>query len=108
MKLFTDEFRSPLPATEAARAVWELADRNCRGLFHVAGADKLSRWQIGRLLAGRHPELKASIEPALARDFAGPPRALDTSLNIAKVQTVLSMPLPGLGEWLAANPDEPF
>jgi hypothetical protein len=29
-------------------------------------------------------------------------------LNIAKVQGVLSAPLPGLGEWLAANPDEPF
>ncbi|MGO8839527.1 MAG: SDR family oxidoreductase [Limisphaerales bacterium] len=108
MKLFTDEFRSPLPAVEAARATWELADKNCPGLFHVAGAEKLSRWQIGQLLAGRHPELRAIIEPASARDFPGPPRALDTSLNITKVQEVLSVPLPGLGTWLAANPDEPF
>jgi len=108
MKLFTDEFRSPLPAVEAARAIWELAEKNCRGLFHVAGAEKLSRWQIGQLLAGRSPELKATIEPASARDFPGPPRALDTSLNIAKVQKVLSAPLPGLGAWLAANPDEKF
>jgi dTDP-4-dehydrorhamnose reductase len=108
MKLFTDEFRSPLPAIETARAVWELAERECRGLFHVAGAEKLSRWQIGLLLAGRHPELKASLEPASAKDFPGPPRALDTSLNIAKVQRVLTAPLPGLGEWLAANPSEPF
>ncbi len=59
MKLFTDEFRSPLPAIETARAVWELAEKECRGLFHVAGAEKLSRWQIGQLLAGRRPELKA-------------------------------------------------
>ena len=108
MKLFTDEFRSPLPAVETARAVWELAEKRCHGLFHVAGADKLSRWQIGQLLAGRHPELKASMEPASARDFAGPPRALDTSLNVAKVQKVLSTPLPGLGTWLTANPNEPF
>jgi dTDP-4-dehydrorhamnose reductase len=108
LKLFTDEFRSPLPAIETARAVWELAEKNCRGLFHVAGADRLSRWQIGQLLAARYPELEASMEPALARDFAGPPRALDTSLNIAKVQEVLSTPLPGLGQWLAANPNEPF
>ena len=108
MKLFTDEFRSPLPAIETARAVWELADKNCHGLFHLAGAEKLSRWEIGQLLAGRFPELQASIEPASARDFSGPPRALDTSLNIAKVQKVLSAPLPGLGEWLAANLDERF
>jgi dTDP-4-dehydrorhamnose reductase len=108
VKLFTDEFRCPIPAVETARAVWELAGKNCVGLFHVAGAEKLSRWEIGQLLAGRFPEIRANLEPASARDFPGPPRALDTSLNIAKVQKVLSIPLPGLGEWLAANPKEPF
>ena len=108
MKLFTDEFRCPLPAVETARAVWELADKNCAGLFHVTGAEKLSRVQIGRLLVQRWPEIKTPIETVSAQNFPGPPRALDTSLNIAKVQKVLSVPLPGLGEWLAANPNEPF
>ena len=93
---------------ETARAVWELANKNCAGLFHVAGAEKLSRWQIGQLLVKRWPELDAKIKPASARDFPGPPRALDTSLDISKVQKILSTPLPGLSEWLAANPDEPF
>jgi dTDP-4-dehydrorhamnose reductase len=108
MKLFTDEFRSPIPAVETARAVWELARKKCAGIYHVAGAEKLSRWQIGQLLVKRWPEIKAKIEPGSARDFPGPPRALDTSLDIAKVQKILSAPLPGLGEWLAANPNEPF
>ncbi len=49
MKLFTDEFRCPIPAVETARAVWELAGKNCAGIYHVAGAEKLSRWQIGQL-----------------------------------------------------------
>jgi dTDP-4-dehydrorhamnose reductase len=108
MKLFTDEFRSPIPAIETARAVWELVENNCAGVYHVAGAEKLSRWQIGQLLVERWPELKAKIEPGSAKDFPGPPRALDTSLGISKVQKILSKPLPGLGEWLAANPDETF
>jgi len=108
IKLFTDEFRCPIPAVETARAVWELADKNCVGLFHVAGAEKLSRWQLGRLLVQRWPEIKTPIESGSARDFPGPPRALDTSLNIAKVQKILSAPLPGLGEWLAAHPNESF
>jgi len=108
MKLFTDEFRCPIPAVETARAVWDLANQNYAGLFHVAGAEKLSRWQVGQLLVQRWPEVKTKIESGSAKDFAGPPRALDTSLNISKVQKVLSMPLPGFGEWLAANPNEPF
>lgn len=105
MKLFTDEFRSPVPAAETARAVWELAEKNCAGIYHVAGAEKLSRWQIGQLLVKRWPEIKAKIESGSAKDFPGPPRALDTSLDISKVQKVLSAPLPGLTEWLAGQSD---
>jgi len=108
MKLFTDEFRCPIPAVETTRAVWELAQKNCAGIYHVAGAEKLSRWQIGQLLIKRWPEVKTKIESASAKDFPGPPRALDTSLDLAKVRKVLSAPLPGLGEWLAANPKEVF
>ncbi len=107
-KLFTDEFRSPIPASETARAVWELVHRNCTGLFHVAGAEKLSRWQIGQLLVSRWPEISTPIESASAKDFSGPPRPGDTSLDISKAQNVLSRSLPGLSAWLAANPQEPF
>jgi dTDP-4-dehydrorhamnose reductase len=108
MKLFTDEFRCPIPAVETARAVWELAEKNCAGVFHVAGDEKLSRWQIGQLLLKRWPEITAEIKAGSAKDFPGPPRVLDASLDISKVQKVLSAPLPGLTEWLAQNPNEPF
>jgi dTDP-4-dehydrorhamnose reductase len=108
MNLFTDEFRCPIFAGETARVVWELVNQRRAGLFNVAGAEKLSRWQIGQLLAARWPQLNPKITPGLAKNFSGPPRALDTSLNISKVQKVLSVPLPGLTGWLAANPDEPF
>jgi len=106
MKLFTDEFRCPIPAVETARAVWELALKGCAGIYHVAGARKLSRYEIGRLLAARWPEVTAAIESGSAKDFPGPPRALDVSLDISKVQRVLGVPLPGFDDWLAANPGE--
>ena len=108
MTLFTDEFRCPIPAVETARAVWELVQKHCGGLYHVAGAEKLSRWEIGELLIQRWPEVTATLKSGSAKDFPGPPRALDTSLNIAKVQNELSTPLPGLRARLAANPDEKF
>jgi len=108
MTLFRDEFRCPIPAVETARATWELADRKCDGLYHVAGAQKLSRLQIGELLVRRWPEVTARIQSGSARDFSGPARALDTSLDVSKVQSVLSQPLPGLEDWLAANPAVEF
>jgi dTDP-4-dehydrorhamnose reductase len=103
MTLFTDEFRCPIPAVETVRAVWELAIKNCAGLYHVAGAEKLSRWQIAQALLSRWGDAGAKIRPGSAKDFAGPPRALDTSLDIARIQSILSRPLPGLTQWLAAN-----
>lgn len=105
MTLFTDEFRNPIPAVETARAVWELVRKKCAGIYHVAGAEKLSRLQIGELLVKRWPEITAEIKSGSARDFPGPPRALDTSLNVTKVQKNLSQPLPKFSEWLAQNPN---
>jgi dTDP-4-dehydrorhamnose reductase len=108
MTLFTDEFRCPIPAVETARAIWELARKNCAGLYHVAGLEKLSRLRIGQLLMARWPEIKTEIKSGSAKDFPGPPRALDTSLDISKVHGVLTRPLPKFSEWLAANPAESF
>jgi dTDP-4-dehydrorhamnose reductase len=108
LRLFTDEFRSPIPAEATARAIWELIGHNMPGLYHVAGSERLSRWQIGQLLAERWPQLKPRIESASLKEYSGAPRAPDTSLNCAKAQKLLSLPLPGLTEWLAAHPNEPF
>lgn len=108
VRLFTDEFRSPISAQVTARAIWELAALDQPGLYHVAGGERLSRWQIGQLVAARWPQLKPRIEPASLKEYAGAPRAPDTSLNCAKAQKLLAFPLPGLTEWLRAHPDEEF
>ncbi|HXF10097.1 MAG TPA: sugar nucleotide-binding protein [Desulfuromonadaceae bacterium] len=103
MALFVDEFRCPIFAGETARAAWELAGKKCAGIYHVAGAKRLSRWETGQLLVQRWPELKSRIEPGSIKDFSGPPRVPDVSLDISKVQRVLSKPIVGLDEWMAAN-----
>jgi dTDP-4-dehydrorhamnose reductase len=108
LRLFTDEFRSPIAAALTARAIWELVACHPPGLYHVAGRERLSRWDIGCLLAERWPELSPRLEPASLRDYAGPPRPPDTTLNCAKAQRLLSFPLLGLREWLAERPKEPF
>src|SRR5262249_28466411 len=100
---FTDEFRSPIAALVTARAVWELLSKKQTGLFHIAGSERLSRWQIGQLLAARHPELHPKIEAALLKDYPGAPRPPDTSLNCTKVQRIISFRLPGFTEYLQGN-----
>jgi len=108
IKLFHDEYRSPISATVTARAVWEMALRPQGGLWHLAGAERLSRLQIGQLLAARHPELKPRIDSCSLREYEGPPRPADTSLNCAKLQEQLSFRLLGLSAWLRENPEDPF
>src|SRR5262249_48771861 len=93
-KLFTDEFRCPIPAVITARAVWELLNQNATGPYHIAGAERLSQWEIGQIAAAAHPELHPRIEPASLQEYRGAPRPPDTSLNCAKVQPLLSFPLP--------------
>jgi dTDP-4-dehydrorhamnose reductase len=107
-RLFTDEFRCPIPAAVTARAVWELVAKNVTGTFHLGGAEKLSRYEIGKLLAARWPDMNPQLVPASRKEYQGAPRTPDVSLNCAKVQKLLSFPLPRFSEWLAANPNEPI
>ncbi len=108
LTLFTDEFRCPIPAIVTVQAVWELVDKSQTGLFHVAGAERLSRWTIGQLLAARWPELNPKLEPGSVHEYTGPTRPPDLSLDCAKVQKCLSFPLPKFSEWLTTHPEEPF
>jgi dTDP-4-dehydrorhamnose reductase len=99
LHLFTDEFRTPIPAEETARAVWQLAEQKATGVFHVAGAERLSRWQIGELLCERFPQYKAQIQASSLATYQGAPRSPDTSLNCDKAQARLSFRLPKFSEW---------
>ncbi|MGN6555575.1 MAG: SDR family oxidoreductase [Verrucomicrobiota bacterium] len=108
LKLFTDEFRCPIPAIETARATWELIAAQASGLFHVAGGERLSRWQIGQLIADRWPQLHPNMTAESLASYQGAPRSPDTSLNSAKAQKFLSFKLPGLSQWLASHPNERF
>jgi dTDP-4-dehydrorhamnose reductase len=104
LNLFTDEFRSPIAASVTARAIWELVAANQPGLYHLAGRERLSRHDIGRLLAAQDPKLNARIEPGSIRDYTNMRRSPDTSLDCAKIQRLLSFPLPKFSAWLRENP----
>jgi len=106
VRLFADEFRSPIHASVTARAVWELVTQRVTGVIHLAGSERLSRSEIGQLLAARWLGLNPQIETASVKDHRTPPRAPDTSLNCEKAQKLLSFQLPTFGEWLRGHPEE--
>lgn len=67
------------------------------GIFQVAGAERLARFEMGQLPAARCLELAPQIEPASTKDFRRPS---DTSRTCAEAQTLLSFGLPSCGAGL--------
>ena len=102
LNLFVDEFRCPIPAEITARAIWEIVGES--GIFHLCGAERLSRYEIGELLAENHPELNPKIVRGTLRDYKGSPRSPDTSMDCSKIQAKLSFRLPKFSDWARAQP----
>ncbi len=102
LKLFTDEYRCPIAVSATVRATWDLvnslgkeaAGPRPSGIFHVAGTQRLSRWEIGALLAEVHPELRGRLDPTSIRDYEGPPRPADSSMCCDRIRPWLSRDLP--------------
>ncbi|SPP64565.1 SDR family oxidoreductase [Nitrospira lenta] len=103
LTLFTDEFRCPVPAAVVARAVWELIGLKRSGLYHLGGAERLSRMEIGEALAMKYPELASRLQPGSVTAYRGPQRPPDLSMCCDKIQRLLSFPIPGLRSWLMTS-----
>lgn len=100
LTLFTDEFRSPVPAGVVARTVWELIALKQSGLYHLGGAERLSRMEVGEVLATWYPELASRLDPGSVAAYRGPQRPPDLSMRCDKIQRLLSFPIPGFRSWL--------
>ena len=83
---FEDEYRTPLDLATAARALVRLADSELTGLYHVAGAERVSRYGLMRRAA-----VALGLDPALVRPnrradvTLAEPRPADVSLDSAKL-----------------------
>jgi dTDP-4-dehydrorhamnose reductase len=82
LKLFADEWRTPIWVQDAARAVIGLARSDVSGLLHVAGPERLSRYELiekaAALLGVPNPDLQAVSRLSMA---APEPRPADLSLD---------------------------
>lgn len=100
LNLFKDEFRCPIPAEQTARAACLLLQQRATGIYHVAGAERLSRYQIGLLVAEMLGIPSTLIRGGTLMDYCGAPRAADTSLSSTKFETLANFALPRFSDWV--------
>lgn len=105
-RLFVDEWRTPLEVSSAAAALVELLDFDAPGVVHLAGPERVSRYDLGlAVLASMglsRDEAEAELQPSRQADLdAGAPRPRDVSLDASRAAAALSAELPGVAAGLA-------
>ena len=101
--LFTDDVRCPVHVTDLASALLELAASPHAGIHHVAGAEAISRYELGVLIA-RRDGLDETVLPTGLRAGTGLPGPIDVRLDGVKTQARLTARLRGASEFLAPAP----
>ncbi|MCX4791888.1 sugar nucleotide-binding protein [Streptomyces sp. NBC_01221] len=100
--LFTDDIRCPVHVADLAAALWELAVSDAAGVFHLAGPDALSRYELGVLIA-RRDGIEPSLLPAGRRADTGLLGGLDVRLDSHATQRRLSTRLRGARDFLGKS-----
>ncbi|MCG8367471.1 MAG: NAD(P)-dependent oxidoreductase [Pseudanabaenales cyanobacterium] len=84
LTLFTDEFRTPVSATTAAKGLL-LALEKVHGRIHLGGQERISRYEFGQLLVEVGQFSPRQLRPCLQQDVPMPaPRPKDVSMDSAK------------------------
>lgn len=94
VRLFHDEWRTPLDLATAARALIAVAQSDLGGVFHVGGPERMSRLDMGRRLAAHLGVGLGAIEAVSRSTATGEPRPRDTTLDSRR--------------WRDSFPDQPW
>ncbi|AJT70015.1 hypothetical protein T261_8422 [Streptomyces lydicus] len=97
--LFTDDIRCPVHVADLAAALLEIASCDANGVHHLAGADAVSRHELGTLIAKRDG-LDASRLPSGLRADSSLPGAIDVRLDSRTTQHRLHTTLRGARQFL--------
>ncbi|MFJ2033695.1 SDR family oxidoreductase [Streptosporangium sp. NPDC087985] len=97
--LFTDDVRCPVHVVDLAAALLELAASEYCGIHHVAGADAVSRYELGLLIAQRDG-LDVGLLSSGRRADTDLPGPIDVRLECAMTQRRLRTKLRGARQFL--------
>lgn len=99
LSMFTDVFFTPILVNDLIDAALALSAQGARGVYHVAGRERVSKHAFG-LAVARAFGLDASlIHPASVDSFSfAARRPHDMSLSTSKASDLLGKPMPSLQE----------
>ncbi|MFG6195727.1 SDR family oxidoreductase [Nonomuraea sp. JJY05] len=100
--LFTDDVRCPVHVRDLAAALLELANSGRAGIHHVAGADAVSRYELGCLIAQRDGLDPARL-PSGRRADTDLPGPIEVRLDCSLTQRRLRTRLRGAREFMTAQ-----
>ena len=96
-----NEIRSPIDIITLGLALVELAGNEFCGLIHLAGNDQLTRFDMGKIIAGQLGCSSQLIVPVDSNSIAGrAPRPNNVSLNNAKAKKILATQMRSLVDGL--------
>lgn len=98
--LFTDEYRCPICVDELATAIVELLSLDFRGIIHIAGPERMSRYEFGTKLAQKLGLNSSGIAPGLSK-LSEQIRPLDCSMDTSLAQNLLRTRISSASELLA-------
>jgi dTDP-4-dehydrorhamnose reductase len=88
VKLFIDQFRSPLSLLEASRLISELVDKKITsGIINFGGCERLSRHELGERLCEIANIDKNLLMKIKMDDLPDVPKVTDVSLNMDKLKS---------------------
>ena len=93
--LFVDEWRAPVAADEIWPMINMLGERKMQGVFHLAGADVVTRYELGQLIC-KAANVAADFRKSSIADFQGPRRSPRLALTSARAQQQLGYRPPSL------------
>ena len=94
---FADTFFTPIEARLFAQLAIELAASDAKGILHLAGAERISKYEFVKRLAGRLDLESSHVEPGLMADAElGAPRPKEMSLATDKASALLGRPMPDI------------
>ena len=89
IKLFTDQFRTPISLKDTSRIISELGEMDINGeTINLGGLERVSRYELGKILCSLAGYDKNLLQKSSTNEIPNYPNVEDVSLNIDKLQSL--------------------